>query len=432
MSLLLKDASVILTQDDKRRVLRDCSVFIEGNRIVEIGKGLKGADTVIDCKGKIVMPGLVNSHAHPLMSYGRGQYENMGLWEFLRETNAFLKGKLDDKKFTTICSAVSALEALRSGTTFLQNADRKSDAGLRVSYSYYYTPITKKKEWMKGVKKLFPEKRKEVQGRGQLDVYVHSLYSVPERDLKEAVELVKATGCRLFTHLCENPKEVKICKNRYGLLPAEHLKKIGFLGKTTVVAHGIFLKEKELTLLKQTGTSIVHCPVSNMKLGNGILRLKHVLNKGINVCLGTDSVSTNNCMDMFREMKTASLLQKAIMQDPKAIPPQTALDMATVNGAKAMGVNAGSIEKGKLADVLVLDPEINLLPRKYALHNVVFAATGCNVLHSIIDGEIVIFDRRLAGEIQLYHEHQMDKTPWKRIDEEELMGMFEDLVEDAR
>ncbi len=423
MSLLLKDASAILTQDGERRVLKGKSVLIEGERIAAVGSGLKGEET-IDCRGKVVMPGLVNSHAHPLMSYARGLYEGMDLWEFLKESEIFLKKKMEDDNFTTICSAISALEALKKGTTFLQNADRKSDVGLRASTSYYYTPITKRKKWMEDVVDWFPERRSEFKGREQLDVYVHSIYSVPERDLKEAVELRDKTGCRLFTHLCENPRELKICKERYGMSPAEHLDSIGFLGPTTVVAHGIFLSPSDLEIIAKTGTHLVHCPASNMKLGNGILRLRRVFEKGINVCLGTDSVSTNNSMDMFREMRVASLLQKAINQDASAMTAQEALDMATINGAEAMGVEAGSVEEGKLADLLVLDPKIDLLPLKNVKSNLVYAATGCNVLHSIVGGEVVLRDGELAREIELFREHHLERKRWKKVTEGELVEMF--------
>lgn len=428
MGLLLKNASMIVTQDKKRRVLKDRDVLVEGNRIVEIGRNLRDGAKSIDCRGKVLMPGLVNAHAHPVMSYGRGRYEDLGLWKFLRESSPYLQEKLHDKKFTTVCSAVSALEAAKTGTTFLQNADRKSDVGLRVSYSYYYTPITKKREWMKNVKEWFPEKRKEFRDREQLDVYVHAIYSVPESDLREAVELMKATGCRLFTHLCENPRETKIAKKRYGVLPAQHLERLGFLGPTTVVAHGIFLQERELNILKKTGTHLAHCPVSNMKLGNGILKLSRVSRKGINVCLGTDSVSTNNSMDMFREMRIASLLQKAITQNAKMMPAQKAIDMATVNGARAMGVNAGSIEKGKLADILVLDPNTQLRPLRNVTPNIVYSATGHNVAHSIINGEVVVADGRMARPIQLYKEKRLDRKPWKKVDEQKLLAMFEEVA----
>jgi 5-methylthioadenosine/S-adenosylhomocysteine deaminase len=185
------------------------------------------------------------------------------------------------------------------------------------------------------------------------------------------------------------------------MLPVEYLDHIGFLGPDVLIAHAVWLTKRELDILAKRNVKVVHCPQSNMKLaGGGVMPLREMRERGITVALGTDSAASNNSLDMFREMHTCALLHKHHYWDPTAAAAQDVLDMATVQGAKVLGNDRiGSIEEGKLADVITLDAtELNLQPLKKEriISHLVYAANGCNVAEVIVDGKLLLKDRKFV------------------------------------
>jgi 5-methylthioadenosine/S-adenosylhomocysteine deaminase len=211
-------------------------------------------------------------------------------------------------------------------------------------------------------------------------------------------ELAERYKVGIHIHLSETRDEVKQMTEKYGKLPLEHLDSIGFLGPEVLAAHCVWLTEHEIKLLHRREVKPVHNPVSNMKLGSGIAPVPEMLAAGIPVALGTDGAASNNSLDMFKEMKFAALLNKAHRLDPVVVPAMSALEMATLNGATALGLGSelGSIEVGKKADLVLVDlKKPHLVPSHNLISHLVYSAVGSDVETTIVDGRILMLERRV-------------------------------------
>ncbi|MEM3515008.1 MAG: amidohydrolase, partial [Candidatus Hadarchaeum sp.] len=211
--------------------------------------------------------------------------------------------------------------------------------------------------------------------------------------LQKVKELAKEFGVGIHIHLAESSEEVKQTTEKYGKRPVEYLNSIGFLGPEVLAAHCIWVTDKEIKLLKDNGVKPVHNPTSNMKMGSGIAPVPEMLASGIPVALGTDGAASNNSLDMFKEMKLASLLAKARRLDPTVLPAMKALEMATINGAAALGLQAelGSLEVGKKADLIIVDlRKPHLSPMHDIVSHLVYSASGSDVDTVIVDGKILM------------------------------------------
>jgi cytosine/adenosine deaminase-related metal-dependent hydrolase len=203
-------------------------------------------------------------------------------------------------------------------------------------------------------------------------------------------------GTGVTMHLCEVQEDVRFAQKQFGKMPAEFMDEVGLVGQNVVFAHGVWLAEKEWQILAKKGATVAHCPSSNMKLASGIARVPEMMRTGVNVSLGCDGGPSNNCYDMIREMKTAALLQKARLLDPLVMTAETVLEMATVRGAKALGLQdqIGSIETGKKADLVLLSMnKPHLTPTHNPVSHLVYSAEGTDVDSVIIDGEIIMQNR---------------------------------------
>ena len=176
----------------------------------------------------------------------------------------------------------------------------------------------------------------------------------------------------------------------YGSRPIKKLDEIGFLSVKTIIAHGVWLDREEMEILKKRGVSVVHCPVSNLKLASGIARIVEMQDFGINICLGTDGAASNNTYNLFEEVKLASLLQKVRSGRADALHARDVMDMATVNGYKAYGISGGELEKGKIADVILLNKGFNYTPIYNPLYSIVYSSFGCEVSHTVVDGKLLL------------------------------------------
>ena len=219
----------------------------------------------------------------------------------------------------------------------------------------------------------------------------HSIYGTDERFLRALREYATTHKLRIHIHVAETRKERVDCKKKTGKLPIEYLDHLGFLGPDVIIAHAVWLTKGELDIIAKRGVSVAHCPQSNMKLaGGGVMPLVEMQERGITVALGTDSTASNNSLDMFREMHIAALLHKHHYWDPTVANAQTVLDLATVNGAKALGLDCGAIEEGKLADIIMLDATAeNLQPLdgSRVISHLVYAACGMHVREVIVNGK---------------------------------------------
>jgi 5-methylthioadenosine/S-adenosylhomocysteine deaminase len=239
----------------------------------------------------------------------------------------------------------------------------------------------------------------------RLAIAPHSIYTVSKENLVWAKNYAKKENLILHIHLSETEEEVKNCFKKYKMRPVEYLDKINFLGKNCILAHSTWLNNKEIEILARRKCSVVYNPCSNMKLASGIFSYKKLKDAGVNIILGTDGAASNNSLDMFLEMKFASLLQKVKELDPTAAPAKEIFKIATKNGAKALKIDAGEIKEGKLADLILVDlNQISLQPGHNLSSDIVYSATGNCVSDLICNGKILMRDRKIEEEEKIKKE----------------------------
>ena len=409
MDILIRNG-IIITQDSKRSVVEG-NVWIEDGTIAEIGNVHHTSDVVVDAKKGIVMPGLINTHTHVAMTEFRGMVDDIVLEEFLEKTF-----ELDARRTVKSIKASTELsirEMLLSGTTsFLDMyygedlvAEVCRDFGIRAFLSW--TVLDEDKTTQKG-KPLANAERfiMDCPRNGLItpSVGLQGVYACSRETCNGAKDLAIARNTLLHMHLAETRHEVYSHQRGTGMRPAEWLNSFSFFdGCDIVAAHGAWLTKAEIGILKTHNVSVAHCARSNMKLGSGIAPVVELKNEGVNVSIGTDSATTSNNLDMFEEMRTASLLQKVNKWDAGIMNAQTILDMATRDAAQSLGRGEiiGSIESGKRADIIILDsksPRLRPLDRINAVNNVVYSAQGGDVLTTIVDGTVTVENHSLFAE----------------------------------
>ncbi len=410
MSILIKNGFIV-TQNKNRDIFKG-DVYIEGNRIMEIGKNLHHeADYMIDASENIIVPGLINTHTHVGMGGFRGLIEDMQLDDFLKRTFDLDSKRTDDDIYHS--SMISIAEMLRNGiTSFLDLyysediiARAVKDSGIRgflswVTLDERYTtqsgsPINNAENFIirfKGSERIYPS------------VGFQGVYVCSDETMMKGKEIAEKHNTLMHMHLSETRKEVYDFLKRTNKRPVEHLYDIGFLNDKLIAAHTVWITIREIKMLGEKMVSSSHNSVSNMKLGTGgAAPIPEMIKYGVNVTLGTDSNTTNNNLDLFDVMKTSGLLHKNERWDASILKAQEIFDMATINAAKALKMEKylGSVEEGKLADIAIIDPYPNGIPlRKEAIiPNLVYAIKGLNVKTTIVDGKIVMND----GKLTLYN-----------------------------
>lgn len=408
MSILVK-GGLVVTQNWKREVLKG-DVLIENGKIASVGHAKARPDEVVDASGCVVMPGLINCHTHVAMSLMRSIADDVKLDKFLDKTFAI------DAKRTPEDVAVGAtlgcLEMARSGTTtfvdmyYSEDAIAKSveEVGLRGYLGW--TVLDEKFTTQKGKPiKNCEDFIRSHKGRPLIKplVALQGVYVCSDETLMEGKELAAKEKTFCHYHLSETRLEVYEFQKLKGKRPVEHLAEIGFLSKGDLAAHSVWLTINEVRALARAEVNVAHCPTSNMKLASGgIAPLPEMFHEGVNVSLGTDGCSSNNTLDMFLEMKFASLMHKAHRWDAAVLPAQKCLDMATVDAAKCIGADKelGSIEPGKKADLIILDCAVpSMVPTRpdNVVANLVYASPSHAVRDSIIDGKFVLRDRKIVN-----------------------------------
>ena len=409
MSILIKN--VLLDGKEK-------DIYIVGSLIEEIKdseRGKRKAETefVIDGKDKAIIPGLINAHTHAAMTLLRGYADDMPLHEWL-ETKIWpteAKITVDDAYWGT---KLACLEMIKSGTTFFNDmywhwqgsARAVAESGIRAALSAVFIDgfdEEKAKEQIKRNEALY-EASKKVSDRIVFALGPHAIYTVSEESLCWTRDFAEKHELLVHIHLSETEEEVAECRKRYGMRPVEFLAEIGFLSSRTIACHCIHLSRKELELLKKHNVKIVHNPVSNMKLSSGRMPYEDLKKAGLysNIAIGTDGCASNNNLDMFEEMKVASLVHKAFSGDPTSMPAEEAFVLATRNAAKMFGLNSGVVEAGRLADVVLLDlKNVGLVPNHNLTSNIVYSANGSCVDSVICDGKILMEGRHVEGEEEI-------------------------------
>jgi len=408
LSILVK-GGLVVTQNWKREVLKG-DVLIDDGRITSVGHAKARPDEVVDASGCVVMPGLINCHTHVAMSLMRSIADDVKLDKFLDKTFAI------DAKRTPEDVAVGAtlgcLEMARSGTTTFVDMYYSEDA---IAKSVEEVGLRGYLGWTVLDEKFTTQKGKPITNCGNFIrshkgrplikplVALQGVYVCSDETLMEGKELAAKEKTFCHYHLSETRLEVYEYQKQKGKRPVEHLAEIGFLSKGDLAAHSVWLTINEVRALARAEVNVAHCPTSNMKLASGgVAPLPEMFHEGVNVCLGTDGCSSNNTLDMFLEMKFASLMHKAHRWDAAVLPAQKCLDMATVDAAKCIGADKelGSIEPGKKADLIILDCAVpSMVPTRpdNVVANLVYAGSSHAVRDSIIDGKFVLRERKIVN-----------------------------------
>ena len=401
----------ILTMDSQNTIIYDGMLAILGSTISYIGKNEKGpikANKELDTQGGLILPGLINSHTHAAMSLFRGLADDLPLMEWLHNYIFPVEGKMD-ADFVRVGTLLACAEMILSGTTTFcdmylfeeEVAGAAKEAGMRsvVGEVIYDFPSPNYGTLEKGF--IYTEaliERWEKDPLINIAVEPHSLFTCGEELLRKANDLALKKGVPLILHLAETKEEVNEIEKRFRKRPVQHLKDLGLLGSHLIVDHCVHINKPEIELLAENNVCIVHNPESNMKLASGIAPVPDMIAKGITVGLGTDGCASNNNLDLFGEMDMAAKLHKVSNLDPTVMNAQTLTKMTTIEGAKVLGLEkiTGSLEVGKRADLIVIDTnKPHLVPMYNPYSHLVYAASGHDVIHSIIDGNIVMEDRRL-------------------------------------
>ena len=411
MSILIKDG-IVVTQDAERRVLR-ADVLIKGNKIADIGNHkVSEADQIIDAKGKIVLPGLVNLHTHVAMATMRGVADDVSFDDFLKRTFA-ADARRTEQDVLDGARLGCAEMALTGTTTFLDlyyAQDRIAKAVEEVCIRGFLgwailddDKTTQKGSPIKNCARFIDKMR----GKKLVKPVVapQGVYVCSEETMHKARELAdkKRTFCTY--HLSETRGEVYSHLSKTGKRPVDWLNDIGFLSKGDIAVHVGWITKGEARSLIDAGVSVAHCPTSNLKLAvGGVAPIIEIQEGGGTAGLGTDGCSSNNSLDMFFEMKICALIHKHCRWDPTVMSAQKVLDMATIDGARALGMGGklGSIEPGKLADIVVVDgTRIGMRPvtNKNAVSNLVYSCSGQFVYCTIADGTIVAYDGALTTRL---------------------------------
>ncbi len=408
MITAIRDAWIV-TQDAQRRIIKG-DLVIENEKIVFVGTKYNGtADREIDASGDIVMPGMINTHTHVAMSVMKGVVDDLSFPDFLDKVFKIDSDRTD--KDLAIGTKLGCMEMMRGGTTTFMDlyysedviAKATQEAGIRGVLCWCVldqdktTQVGNPLQNCKSFHSKFKGERKIVPGVGLQGVYV-----CDEETCVGAKEFSDEVEAPMNFHLSETRGEVNDHKKKTGKRPGEWLADLGVFGPRGVAAHSAWLTMREVKAMGDAGMSISSCPVSNMKLATGgVAPVPEFIRNGVNVSIGTDGNTTNNSLDMFAEMKTLGLLQKASRWDPTVATAQELLDFATINGAKAVGMEKciGSLEPGKYADVAILDgkaPNLRPLLADNIVANIVYSGNSLNVKTVFCQGDLVVDDRKVT------------------------------------
>jgi 5-methylthioadenosine/S-adenosylhomocysteine deaminase len=406
---LLILGGTVVTMNADRQVLMNGAVVVDEGAIVAVGPAAEiaaryDARRVIQpAPHDIVMPGIVNGHNHAAMTLLRGVADDMRLMDWLQNYIFPAESTLVDPDFVRVGTRLAALEMIRTGTTTFADmyyyeddvAQVVNDAGLRGVLGETIldmpTPDAATVDDALAYTEQFLQNWAD-HPRVTAAVAPHAPYTVGPETLRKTAALARRYGAPLLIHLAESRDELEQVQGRYGSTPVQYLENIGFLGPDVLGAHAIWVNAADIATLAERGVGVVHNPESNMKLASGTMPIAALREAGVSVGLGTDGAASNNDLDMFGAMLTAALLHKQMREDPTAMPAPEVVALATIEGARALGMDGaiGSLEVGKRADLIVVDGNAaSLVPRYDPYSHLVYAARGDSVEVSIVDGRIL-------------------------------------------
>lgn len=422
MKTTLLTHGTVVTVDSARRIIADGAILVEGDRIAAVGTSQQLAETradeVLDARGQIVLPGLINAHTHTAYYIMRGLGMDRILLDWLQETVwPWLKAMDEDDAY--IASLAGYVECLKSGTTCLidnqnyptyhaHHYDAAARAALlskqRVNFACGFSDIrfVSPPDFIAAPAEIEAECRRmigEWHERGRIRVLVSpiNLLYCSEESIRRGLDVMRDTGVGMHTHVAESRKEYEAMVKRLGKGYIEAFAQMGALSRSFQSVHSVWITEQEIELLARAHASVVYNPTANMLLASGIAPVVKLQTAGVNVALGTDN--PNNSNDMLEAMKFACLLQKVGTLDPLATPAVDVLDMATINGARALGMESqlGSLEVGKQADLISVDARrLHNTPLHDPVAALVYSANGADVTNVMVGGDLLVRDGKVT------------------------------------
>jgi 5-methylthioadenosine/S-adenosylhomocysteine deaminase len=414
VSLLITNG-VVVTMDGEGRVLQDGAIAVDGTDIVavgataDLGRRFRGRET-IDATGQIVLPGLVNTHTHAPMVLYRGLADDLALMEWLERYIFPAEAKTVSPEFVRAGTRLAALEMIQSGTTTFADmyyfeeeiAAETRAAGLRgvLGQTVIQFPVADAATPAEGLARA-EAFISTFKGDPLITPAVapHAMYTLDGPTLRRARELAQRHGVPTLIHLAETAAEVETSQQQFGMSPVAYLDSLGFLGPGVVAAHAVWVTDPEIAILKARGTSVSHNPESNMKLASGTAPVPQFLAADVATGLGTDGAASNNDLDMFESMRTASLLHKLHTADPRVVSARAALEMATIRGARALGLHdrIGSLEAGKRADLITVTVAgARQTPMYDPVSHLVYVARGDDVRTTVVHGKVLMRHRKVT------------------------------------
>lgn len=423
--LLIKNCAVLPVTGPDDLINRGY-LIVDGHYISEVkaGEAPEGEfDKVIDGTGMVAMPGLVNAHTHAAMTLMRGYADDLPLMEWLETKIWPLEDKLTGEDIywgTMLC----ILEMIKSGTTCFadmyfhmdQVARAVEETGIRASLSRGMIGVGPEAELaIEQSRQLVQDWHGQADGRIQMMLGPHAPYTCPPDYLKRVVSLARELNVGIHIHVSETLTEMNNIKAQYGKTPVQVLEEAGVFEVPVLAAHCVHLTDEDIEVLARHRVGVAHNPQSNMKLASGIARVTDMQAAGITVGLGTDGAASNNDLNMIEEMRTAALLQKVVGLNPQALPAYKALEMATVNGARALGFSdVGMLKPGMKADIILVDlKKPHLWPRHDVVAHLVYAAQASDVDTVLVNGKVLMEGRQLVG----IDEKKIMETVQARVEE---------------
>lgn len=409
MITVLKNGLVITMDEKRNKPIEKLDVVIKDDTIIALEENYSGKyDKLIDATNKVIMPGLINCHAHLGMSIFRCTNDSLSLMDWLNKKIWPIENNMTDEDiyYTTL---LSCIEMIKTGTT--------------TSADHYFGKYTINAVKETKIRNVFTRCLMDSDGNGDerinefielydknkdnsplitFSVSPHSLYTCSKDYLEKIQKLASKYNLPIHMHFSENLDEIQTVKNTYNLKPAYVLDKLNFFKNKLVLAHGVFIDDDEIELLKDKNISIVHNPISNLNLGCGFAPISKYIKNNINVCIGTDGQGSGNSLNMFEHIRYVDMLQKALFKAPTIMNSYDVLKMATINGAKAFNLDdkIGSIEVSKKADIIVLNLDnIEICPVNDIISQIVHGISFNNVDTTIINGNILMQNQKLLLDI---------------------------------
>ena len=413
IDILIKNG-LIVTLDTDSQIIENRTIAVKDGNIINIGKTESlqkkySAKKTIDAKLKIVMPGFINSHTHLPMTYFRGLADDIPLQEWLEYYIWPAETKFVSEEFVYLAALHGAAELVKNGITMFndmyffpkETAKAAKKVGIRaiVGQGIVDFPNANYRESKQAINDAVKYKDEFVNDELiEFAIAPHSIYSCSSETIQVASETARKNNMFLHIHLSETQKEIEDCIKQYYKRPIKYLNDIGFLDNNVIIAHGIWINEEELDILKEKIISVVITTESHLKLASGFIPIKNYIEKGINLCLGTDGVASNNNLSILEEMDFIAKIHKAYNQDPTILPAGEVVKMATINSAKAFKKQArlGSLEIGKKADIILIDAnKLELLPMYNVYSQLVYTISSNAISDIIINGKLIMENRKL-------------------------------------